>query len=139
MGNGVFYQCAALSTAYFKGDEPVFVNSNPFDGPIFPSSFTTLYYLPGSTGWGPTYGGEPTQVWIPQIQTSNGDFGIQGNPFGFDINWASGTTVVVEACADLLNPVWLPIQTILMTSSTVRFTDLQWTTYPSRCYRVRSQ
>ena len=32
----------------------------------------TVYYLPGTTGWGTTFGGRPTALWIqvPTIQTS---------------------------------------------------------------------
>ena len=30
---------------------------------------------------------------------------MQTNQFGFNINWASGMVVVVEACTDLTNPV----------------------------------
>src|SRR5580698_9566530 len=41
--------------------------------------------------------GIPIALWLPQIQTGAGSPGIQTNQFGFNINWASGQTVVVEA------------------------------------------
>ena len=54
-------------------------------------------------------------------------------------SWASGQTVVVDACTNLLNPLWLPQQTNMITNCMVYFSDAQWMNYPSRYYRVRSQ
>jgi hypothetical protein len=51
----------------------------------------------------------------PQVQTSDGSFGIQNNQFGFNINWASGMTVVVEASTNLANPTWSPLVTNTLT------------------------
>ena len=57
------------------------------------------------------------------------------NQYGFNIAWASGQTVVVEACADLANPVWQPVQTNTLTSDSVCFSDPQWANYLARFYR----
>jgi hypothetical protein len=75
-------------------------------------------------------------LWLPQVQTGDGNFGIQTNQFGFNINWASGHTVVVEACTDLANPVWTPVAT--NTGGLSYFSDPAWTNYPGRFYRLRS-
>ena len=66
----------------------------------------TVYYLPGTTGWDDfaLFTGVPTALWLPAMQTSDGSFGVQNNQFGFNINWASDQTVVVEACTNLSNP-----------------------------------
>jgi hypothetical protein len=41
---------------------------------------------------------------------------------------------VVEACTNLANPVWSPLQTITLTGSPVYFSDPAWTNYPARFY-----
>jgi hypothetical protein len=46
--------------------------------------------------------------------------------------------VVVEACTNLSNPDWQPMQTNLLTTGSAYFSDPQWTNYPNRFYRLRS-
>ena len=48
-------------------------------------------------------------------------------------------SVVVEASASLPNPVWQPLQTNALNNGVVNFFDTEWTNYPNRFYRVRSQ
>jgi sugar lactone lactonase YvrE len=74
----------------------------------------------------------------PTILLNDGGFGVRSNPFGFNINWASGMTVVVEASPSLTNPTWYPLGTNTLTSGSSYFSDPQWTNYPSRFYRIRS-
>jgi hypothetical protein len=45
----------------------------------------TAYYLPGTTGWGATFGGLPTVLWNPRVQTSDASFGARTDHFGFNI------------------------------------------------------
>jgi hypothetical protein len=63
---------------------------------------------------------------------------VRRNQFGFNIKWASGMVVVVEACTDLANPVWSPVGTNMLTNGSSYFTDPQWTNYSARLYRLRS-
>jgi hypothetical protein len=51
---------------------------------------------------------------------------------------ASGETVVVEACTNLANAAWQPLQTNTLTTGTASFSDPQWINYPARFYRLRS-
>jgi hypothetical protein len=98
----------------------------------------TVYYLPGTTGWGTTFGGRPTALWQPAIQVNDSSFGVRTNQFGFKIAWASGQVVVVEASEDLANPIWSALQTHTLSGDALYFSDLQWTNYPGRFYRLRS-
>jgi len=75
----------------------------------------------------------------PLILTSNPSFGVRTNQFGFTVSWATNLNVVVEAATDLANPVWSPLATNGLNIGTFHFSDPQWTNYPSRFYRVRSQ
>jgi hypothetical protein len=133
VGSFAFNACTSLTSVYFLGNAPsanypLFVNA---DNPV-------VYYLPGTTDWGATFGGVPTALWNPQVQTSSAGFGLQTKQFGFSINWASGMVVVVEACTNFTNPVWLPVQTNTLIGGSCCFSDPAWTNYPGRFYRLRS-
>ncbi len=129
IGRRAFYYCPSLGGIFFQGNAPDF---------SFDPANATVYYLPGTTGWGATFGGRPTALWKPQIQTSDASFGEKTNQFGFNINWASGHPVVVDACTNLVSPDWQPVQTNTLTSGSYYFSDPQWTNYPGRFYRLRS-
>ena len=101
----------------------------------------TVYYLPGTTGWGSTFGGLPTVLWFlpnPLILNFEPNFGVQTNCFGFTISWATNISVVVEVCTNLANPVWSPTATNALIAGTSYFSDPQWTNYPARYYRLSS-
>jgi hypothetical protein len=85
-----------------------------------------------------TFGGCPLTLWKPQVQTRDGSFGVRTNRFGFNITWASGMVVVVEASTNVATPIWIPLQTKTLTSDSIYFSDAQWTNYPDRFYRIRS-
>ena len=92
----------------------------------------------GTTGWGATFGGAPTALWKPQMQSGAG-FGVQTNRFGFNVNWASGMVVVVEARTNLSSGAWIQLQTNTLTSDLFYFSDPARTNYPGRFYRLHSQ
>jgi len=127
------FGCINLKGIFFTGNAPIIED--------FQFSFdtnATAYFLPNTTGWDTTFTGLPTVPWLPVMQTSDGGLGVQANQFGFNIQWASGQTVVVEACTNLSNPVWQPVQTNMLTTGSAYFGDAQWTNYPGRFYRLRS-
>jgi hypothetical protein len=158
IGTDAFYGCGNLTSVYFQGNSPsfgadLFVDflSNDWVGPattVFDP--VTIHYLPGTVGFsnltlpyggvvGP--GGEnfvtlPAVPWTPQVQTSDASFGVRTNQFGFNIKWASGMTVVVEASTSLVNPAWSPISTNTLTSGSAYFSDPEWSKYPTRFYRL---
>jgi hypothetical protein len=135
IGDEAFSECFSLSALYFLGNSPT-VGNIIFDG----DNAGIVYYLPRTQGWENNGQFWPwlTELWIPQLQTNGGDFGVQSNGFGFNINWASGQTVVVEACTNLANTSWLPVQTNMLSGGSFYFSDPQWTNYPARFYRLRS-
>ena len=133
IGSAAFSNCTSLAQIYFSGNAPS-LGTNVFSG----DNQATVYYLPGTTGWGSTFGGRPTALWSPQIR-SGANLGVRRNRFGFDIVWAktSGMAVVVEACTNLTRPAWSPLATNTLNRDTVYFSDSQWTNQLSRCYRLR--
>jgi hypothetical protein len=146
IGSYAFTFCDNLNSVYFQGNVPsadssVFFHwsSFPFFPPFYePPTPTTVYYLPGTTGWGTTFGGQPTVLWNPQAQTSGASFGVRANGFGFNITGTSNLIVVVEAATNLSSPDWQPVQTLTLTTGAAYFSDSQWTNYPGRFYRLRS-
>jgi BspA type Leucine rich repeat region (6 copies) len=135
IGDYSFYSCTNLLGVYFECSAPSLGSAVFSNDPN-----ATAYYLPGTTGWTnfTALTGLPTMLWTPQAQTGDASFGVRTNQFGFNINWASGRIVVVDACTDLANPTWLPLQTNTLTSDSCHFSDPDWTNYPGRFYRLRS-
>jgi hypothetical protein len=125
-----FWNCVNLGAVYFEGDAPVLLFGVPFDG-----TSATVYYLPGTTGWGPFFANRPAVLWNPQVQP--GTLGVRTNQFGFNITGTSNLVVVIEASTNLANPVWSPLQTNTLDSNSLYFTEPQWSNYPSRFYRLR--
>jgi len=72
------------------------------------------------------------------VQTGDASFGVRTNQFGFNLTWAGGRPVVVEACTDLTHPVWLPVKTHTLAGGSAYFSEPQWTNYSGRFYRLRS-
>jgi len=58
IGEMAFAFGSSLSSVYFEGNAPA-IDPSAFSG----DNNTTVYYLPGTTGWGPTFGGCPTRLW----------------------------------------------------------------------------
>src|ERR1019366_3352786 len=67
IGNFAFNYCTSLAGVYFQGNAPNFAY-DPFTG----DTNAIVYYLPGTTGWGTTFGGLPTALWtqVPTLQAS---------------------------------------------------------------------
>jgi hypothetical protein len=135
IGECAFEFCTSLTSVCFQGNAPSLAS---YQYPFGYDDKATVYYLPGSTGWGQTFGGLPTVLWNPQMPTSGPSFGVRTNQFGFTITGATNLIIVVEACPDLANPVWAPVATNTLTGGASYFSDPQWTNHPARFYRLRS-
>jgi hypothetical protein len=135
IGDYAFYYCTKLEGIYFEGNAPslgadVFLIDNK----------ATVYYLPGTIGWGSMFGGRPTAQWLlpnPLI-LNNPNFGVGTNGFGFVVSWATNLSVAVDTCTNLANPIWCSVGTNALMGGWFYFSDPQWTSYPARFYRIRS-
>ena len=75
---------------------------------------------------------------VVTINVSGASFGVRTNQFGFTISGTSNLAIVVEACTNLTNPIWVPLGTNTLTGGSSYFSDPHWTNYPARFYRLRS-
>ncbi|MCC6355854.1 MAG: leucine-rich repeat domain-containing protein [Verrucomicrobiae bacterium] len=60
IGPYAFCDCPRLTSANFQGDAPGLGR-----GAFLDSNRATIYYQPGTKGWGPDFGGRPTAIWDP--------------------------------------------------------------------------
>ncbi|HEV2331420.1 MAG TPA: leucine-rich repeat domain-containing protein, partial [Verrucomicrobiae bacterium] len=150
IGDDAFANCFTLSGVYFGGNAPG-VGSFAFYETGFGRG-VTVNYRPGTAGWpafdaalsafGQSFAG--SAFWYrpaPEALNFEPNFGVHDNQFGFTISWATNATVVVDACTNSTNPVWLPAatNTVTATTGTAYFGDPQWARYSVRFYRLRSQ
>jgi hypothetical protein len=129
----VFSSCSSLTGVYFRGNAPWLAHGT-FDD----DDNLTIYYLPGTTGWGRSFGGHPAVLWVSPVKATAASLGVRTNRFGFSITCTTNIPVVVEACTNLANPAWSAVATDILTGGSSYFTDPQWTNYPNRFYRLRS-
>ena len=137
IGESAFERCYNLTSVYFYGNALIYDGQYLFEV----DDSVTVYYLPNTIGWEATMDGRPTSplfLSYPVIYNSGQNFGMQTNGFGFTILWATNASVVVEASTNLSNPNWQPVQTNLLVDGSAYFSDLQWTNYPERFYRLCS-
>ncbi len=141
IGIDAFYSCARLTNAFFLGNAPsVAGEAGTKDTSVFFGESGTVYYLPGTAGWGSTFGGWPTARWDqarPQIRGVSNGWGVQGSGFDFTISWVPNVSVMVLASTNLQD--WTPVATNTLVNGTNDFADANWTNYPVRFYRVITQ
>jgi len=133
LGVQAFGDCDSLTGVYFGGNAPV------ADATAFADDDAAVYFLPGTAGWTNSCGGAPTASWLlpyPEIINVGRGQNQTAGGFGFTISWATNRSVVVEACTNLANPVWLPLQTNALVSGTNYFLDADGTNYFARFFRV---
>jgi hypothetical protein len=130
IGEEAFDECASLSSVFFLGNAPDALGQLFLTGPS--SIPTSIYYLPGTTGWGATFGDSPTELWNPHATS----FTTAGGQFGFNITGPTNAVIVVVACTNLANPTWFPVSTNTLSSSgTSSFSDPQLPNNPNRYFR----
>ena len=132
--SGDFSDCPNLSSIYLMGAENSVIAPYFVWIPTNAVAMPTAYYLPGANL--SFVSGIPTAPWLPQILARDGSFGFQANQFSFNIAWASGWNVEVDACTDLAQAAWSPVAYSTITNGLSYFSDPQWTNYPSRFYRL---
>ena len=128
IGNGAFSSCTNLTAVFFQGDAP---HLEPI---AFSGAPAVIYYLSGTKGWSFQFGGRIALLWNPVMCNC----AVRTGQFGFTVNGTAYIPIVIEACANPVQPMWVPLQTCTLTNGSIPFCDSGWTNYPARSYRVRS-
>lgn len=131
MGGDVFFGCTSLASLYFAGNAPCVLPLYLFDV----TDNATIYYLPGTSGWGNIFFERPMVLWNPTIDVGE-RFGAGENGFGFNVAGTTNIPIVIEACSNLAEGIWIPLQTNTLSSGALQFNDPGWTNHPSRIYRI---
>jgi hypothetical protein len=132
-GEEAFSYCGSLADLFFAGSPPslgydVFAADNE----------ATAYYLPGAIGWSTNLDTIPALLWNPAIQTAGGNFGVSSNQFGFTVTGTASIPIVVEACTNLANPIWSPLQAATLDNGMFFFSEPVQTNSAARYYRISS-
>ncbi len=129
IGPGAFRLCRSLTGIYFAGNAPTPDN----DVSVFEYGPASLiaYYLPGTTGWQAKFDGVPTMLWNPAATALS----AAGGHFSFNITGPTNAAILVEACTNLADPVWVPLATKFLAGGQSQFDDPSWASYPRRFYR----
>jgi hypothetical protein len=117
-------------TVYFKGNPPAF-GSWVF---LWDLGMRT-YYLPEATGW-ENYGS--VYCWNPVASVNEVGIGPHTNGFSFNITGTPDIPILVEACTNLLNAIWTPLQSCTLTNGLILFREPEYTNHHSRFYRISS-
>jgi hypothetical protein len=131
-----FANCPDLASVSFLGIAPA-TDDTVFQ---FDSSFTA-YVLPGTTGWDTALPGvtiAPLSLPYPVILPGSTGLNGPAGAFAFTVSWSTNATVVVEACSNLAQAVWQPLQTNDISGGLITFSDANWSDFPNRFYRVRT-
>jgi hypothetical protein len=136
IGSYAFYDCTGMAGVYFAGNAPGLGSDGPFADGSYYDHHPTLYYLPGTTGWSSTFAGLTSVLWNPLIEAGDGSLGVSNNQFGFNITGTNNFTVVVEACTNLGNPVWTPLQTVTLINGSFYFSEPLQTNIACRFYSL---
>jgi hypothetical protein len=138
LGLGAFGYCTNLLGVYFKGNEPSSAATPVGVYVLGGDDSATVYYLPGMTGWGPTFAGRPTKLWNPQMQDFSFSSGTGQGRFAFTVKGTADIPLLIEASTNPLAAAWIPLQTCALTNGVIDFTDPSSAAYPVRFYRICS-
>jgi hypothetical protein len=116
----VSYGSTSAAAVYFEGNAPTLPILDPMNGgPVDPflCSSATIYYLPGTTGWGATFSGRPTALWLrigPAIVADDGRLRLR-------LSGASGQRVRVQRSINLKD--WADWKTVTLGDTGCELTD----------------
>ncbi len=77
IGDWTFAFCSSLTSLNFRGNTP-----NLGGADVFYGNSATVYYLPGTTNWGPSFDAHPAVLWNPAV------------PFNYTVNINDDTVTI---------------------------------------------
>ena len=126
-GDRVFANCSTLTDVNFIGAAPT-VGDEVFLG----TEDVVVRYLSTSASWSNTFGGAEAEAWTPEAMPPV----VETNAFTFAVEWASGQTILVQACEELDAPVWQDVGSYTLVDGTCEVRDTNWVSRSQRAYRL---
>ncbi|MBW7907907.1 MAG: leucine-rich repeat domain-containing protein [Kiritimatiellae bacterium] len=123
IGSYAFAECSILERIYFRGNAPI-AEEGAFE---LISGAAKVYYLPGTSGWGPSFAGLSTALWNPTIELAPPILFITGTP---DI------PIAVESCTNLVSGPWMLLNSTTLANGDISITDNKGTNSMATFYRV---
>lgn len=62
-----------------------------------------VYYLPNTTGWGPTFGGRPTRLWNPVCNALR----LRAGALQLSVTGTPGIPIALESSTHVVTSPWL--------------------------------
>jgi len=135
IGNYAFVDCKPLTAVLFTGNAPT-IGTSPFD-----KTPVTIYYLPGTTGWGSSFAGHAAACWNPAFSPASPLCFDDSGAFVFAITARAEANIPVriQASDSLASPNWITVDDIIIPAFSYYdsyFVDPDPTPRPSRFYRI---
>lgn len=124
IGDGAFENCRSLSRIYFRGNAPS-LGRGAFSG-----TPATVYYLPGTRGWGATYGDRLAVLWNPEFQNAR----VANNGLVVTVIGTANIPVALELSTDLV--LWTRVLATNLTGGALSLIDSNWRNYTRHFYRM---
>jgi len=116
-----------LKRIYFVGDAPT-LGAFAFRN----CDNTTVYYRPGTTGWGSIFGGRPAVLWNPSF--GGIDCGVDA--VSCTVTGTPSIPIAVEFSSNLLSNCWIRLVTTNLTGGSFDLYHSGGTNYPYGFYRT---
>lgn len=133
IGSVAFSQSQRLKAIVFLGNAPTLFDS-------LGNIPATIYYMPGATGWGGTFGGRPAYLWNPSLRARSYRWNPQFPSYrvGVIVEGTTNMPIVVEASTNLAGGGWVTVMSCTLTNGIIGYGDVDSFRNPARFYRVRS-
>ncbi|MDD5708271.1 MAG: leucine-rich repeat domain-containing protein, partial [Kiritimatiellae bacterium] len=122
-----FTYCTSLDSVYFAGLPPT---PGFF---VFSSTPATIYYLPAfASSWPATYADRPTRLWNPVFT----DTALAAGAISCSVTGSPPIPIALEATTNLTTGPWVRLCTTNLTDSSITLPDPDFSSHPTRFYRL---
>jgi len=131
VGSQAFGYDESLTNIFFLGNAPT--QTQDQGGPFASEEpYTTLYFLPGTTGWTNQFSEATNVLWNPSVPPAT----MHNGQFGVTVTGNTNIPIQLQACTNLTSPVWTPLTNVSLTNGSFYYSEPVQSNSPSRFYRV---
>ncbi len=126
IARAAFEFCSELRWVNCAGSAPT------LSADVFSDTQPTVYYLPGTTGWGSTYGDRPAVLWDPVFTAVE----LKAGGISCTVTATTDIAVALEVSTNLAAKQWTRLCTTNLLGEMLEFVDSTATNQPTRFYRI---